>query len=182
MKRALLVLFTIFLLQSTFAQDAVELENNDENTENTENTQQESAGNAAESGGNAAESGGNAAESGGNAAEETSPTTTTTTTTPAPAAVGSSREFTFATAVPGLSVSMTFTQQENDQLQMRCLITTALTAIQTLERFCTAAEKPEIYLVEGHTDCSDLSGLSEVKAQKVATIQKPSEFFKEITV
>ncbi len=108
-------------------------------------------------------------------AEEVAPAT------PAPAPAGSQRQFVFSSTgdASGLSVSMTFTQQADNTVQMHCLVSTSLTATSTLERFCkpTADEDfPTIYLVKGNV-CSNLAAVDSIEALKVAAIKKPSEIF-----
>jgi hypothetical protein len=100
-------------------------------------------------------------------------TTAATTTTQGPVADGSTLTYNFATGITGLTIKITFTQ--DGDFKMHCVVATSPTATEALERFCTATKKPKIYLVKGFTDCSALSGQTEVEALEVATLNKPSE-------
>jgi hypothetical protein len=104
---------------------------------------------------------------------ETTTTAATTTTILSPVADGSTLTYNFATGITGLTIKITFTQ--DGDFKMHCVVATSPTATEALERFCTATKKPKIYLVKGFTDCSALSGQTEVEALEVATLNKPSE-------
>ena len=87
------------------------------------------------------------------------------------------KNYVFASGVEGLTVAMTFTQQEGDTLEMHCVISTDLSAVDTLKKFCTDPNPPEIWLVKGYSDCGDLPNEGEVSAEKVGTVQKPSKIW-----
>ena len=115
---------------------------------------------------------------------EASSTTTTTTTLPPVEPAGSTKEYTFTSsgAGAGLTVSLTFEQQEGDFMTMHCVIATSNSAYGTLEKFCNddaQFEKPSIFLVKDHTDCNDLSSMDSaefIEVQSIAHDLKPSKF------
>ena len=117
-------------------------------------------------------------------AEASSTTTTTTTTLPPVEPAGSTKEYTFTSsgAGAGLTVSLTFEQQEGDFMTMHCVIATSNSAYGTLEKFCNddaQFEKPSIFLVKDHTDCNDLSSMDSaefIEVQSIAHDLKPSKF------
>ena len=110
--------------------------------------------------------------------------TTTTTTLPPVEPAGSSKEYTFTSGGDGagLTVSLTFEQQEDDYMTMHCVIATSNSAYGTLEKFCNddaEFEKPSIYLVKDHTNCNDLSSMDSaevIEVQSIAHDLKPSKF------
>ena len=110
--------------------------------------------------------------------------TTTTTTLPPVEPAGSTKEYTFTSsgAGAGLTVSLTFEQQENDYMTMHCVIATSNSAYGTLEKFCNddvEFEKPSIFLVKDHTNCNDLSSMDSaefIEVQSIAHDLKPSKF------
>lgn len=102
-------------------------------------------------------------------------TNVTTTTTPKPldAPVGSRRQFSFASGVEGMTMELDFEQQANNSLKMHCRITNS--AIAAMEKFCMDSKKPKIYMIQNHTDCSDLSSLETVKGQEIAHSLSPND-------
>jgi len=109
--------------------------------------------------------------------------TTTTTTTPKPldAPVGSRRQYSFASGVPGMTMELDFEQQANNTLRMHCRIATTISAIDTLEKFCMQTTKPKLYLVYNYTNCNALNSLETVKAQEIAhTISPNDEVYKQV--
>lgn len=109
--------------------------------------------------------------------------TTTTTTLPPVEPAGSTKEYTFTSsgAGAGLTVSLTFEQQENDYMTMHCVIATSNSAYGTLEKFCNddvEFEKPSIFLVKDHTNCNDLSSMDSaelIEVQSIAHDLKPND-------
>jgi hypothetical protein len=118
------------------------------------------------------------------ASNTTTPTTTPTTTLPPVEPAGSSKRYTFTSsgAGAGLTVSLTFEQQEGDFMTMHCVIATSNSAYGTLEKFCKEDpefEKPSIYLVKDHTNCNDLSSMDsseKIELQSIAHTLKPSKY------
>jgi len=116
-------------------------------------------------------------------AEASSTTTTTTTTLPPVEPAGSSKQYTFTSGGDGagLTVSLTFEQQEDDYMTMHCVIATSNSAYGTLEKFCNddaEFEKPSIYLVKDHTNCNDLSSMDSaevIEVQSIAHDLKPND-------
>merc|ERR1711884_316083 len=134
-----------------------------------------SSGSSSASDGSSSGSSGSSDASSGSAPVTEAPTTTTTTTA---APVGSSRTYTFGGgAAGGLSITMTLTQAENNELHMYCNVATDPSATETLIRFCDAPtdKKPKFYLVQGFTDCSAITTEDTVQAQEIATVEKPNE-------
>ena len=119
-----------------------------------------------------------------NAEASNTTTTTTTTTLPPVEPAGSSKQFTFTSsgAGAGLTVSLTFEQQEGDYMTMHCILATSNSAYGTLEKFCnedTEFEKPRIFLVKDHTNCNDLSSMAAaevIEVQSIAHDLKPSKY------
>ena len=72
-------------------------------------------------------------------------------------------------------MELDFEQQANNTLRMHCRITTTISAIDTLEKFCMETTKPKLYLVYNHTNCNDLNSLETVKAQEIAHTISPSK-------
>jgi len=106
---------------------------------------------------------------------EATTTTTSTTTTKYVEPAGSVKTFAFTSATAGLTVSIDFTQQEDDTLEMHCVIATDLTELDTLKKFCKDPNPPEIWMVQGHTDCSSLPTDEDLPAEKIGSVQKPNE-------
>lgn len=114
---------------------------------------------------------------------EASSTTTTTTTLPPVEPAGSTKAYTFTSsgAGAGLTVSLTFEQQEGDYMTMHCVIATSNSAYGTLEKFCNddaEFEKPSIFLVKDHTNCNDLSSMDSaefIEVQSIAHSLKPND-------
>ena len=84
----------------------------------------------------------------------------------------------------GLTVFLTFEQQEGDYMTMHYVQTTSNSAYGTLEKFCnedTEFEKPIIYLVKDHTNCNDLLAMDApevIEVQSIAHDLKPSKYYK----
>ena len=72
-------------------------------------------------------------------------------------------------------MQLDFEQQENNTLKMHCRITTTISAIGTLEKFCMSTKRPKIYMVKNLTDCNALSSLENVQAQEIAHSLSPSK-------